>query len=151
MRLRAAGANVLFEGAQGAMLDVDVGTYPYVTSSNTTAGGAQSHQCAGDIDQQRAQALGVGQLLIERALEVDRRQREIALQHEIVEVEHFPQLGGEALALEEIGHADRAARDLVLVGRTDATTGGADGIRAAGCLARPIERNVRGQYQRTGR
>ena len=34
------GANVLFEGAQGAMLDVDVGTYPFVTSSNTTAGGA---------------------------------------------------------------------------------------------------------------
>ena len=40
VRLRAAGANVLFEGAQGAMLDVDVGTYPFVTSSNTTAGGA---------------------------------------------------------------------------------------------------------------
>jgi adenylosuccinate synthase len=39
-RLRAADANVLFEGAQGAMLDVDVGTYPFVTSSNTTAGGA---------------------------------------------------------------------------------------------------------------
>jgi adenylosuccinate synthase len=39
-RLRAEGANVLFEGAQGAMLDVDVGTYPFVTSSNTTAGGA---------------------------------------------------------------------------------------------------------------
>ena len=38
--LRAGGANVLFEGAQGAMLDVDVGTYPFVTSSNTTAGGA---------------------------------------------------------------------------------------------------------------
>jgi len=36
--LRAASANVLFEGAQGAMLDVDLGTYPYVTSSNTTAG-----------------------------------------------------------------------------------------------------------------
>ncbi|MBV9346126.1 MAG: adenylosuccinate synthase [Gammaproteobacteria bacterium] len=36
--LREAGANVLFEGAQGAMLDVDHGTYPYVTSSNTTAG-----------------------------------------------------------------------------------------------------------------
>jgi len=34
------GDNVLFEGAQGAMLDVDHGTYPYVTSSNTTAGGA---------------------------------------------------------------------------------------------------------------
>ncbi len=39
-QLRAASANVMFEGAQGAMLDVDVGTYPYVTSSNTTAGGA---------------------------------------------------------------------------------------------------------------
>jgi adenylosuccinate synthase len=38
--LRASSANVLFEGAQGAMLDIDHGTYPYVTSSNTTAGGA---------------------------------------------------------------------------------------------------------------
>ncbi|MFC1807346.1 adenylosuccinate synthase [Candidatus Omnitrophota bacterium] len=37
------GKNVLFEGAQGTLLDVDFGTYPYVTSSNTTAGGA----CAG--------------------------------------------------------------------------------------------------------
>ena len=36
--LRRSGANVLFEGAQGAMLDVDLGTYPFVTSSNTTAG-----------------------------------------------------------------------------------------------------------------
>lgn len=35
---RRAGANLLFEGAQGALLDVDHGTYPYVTSSNTTAG-----------------------------------------------------------------------------------------------------------------
>ena len=34
------GESVLLEGAQGALLDVDHGTYPYVTSSNTTAGGA---------------------------------------------------------------------------------------------------------------
>jgi adenylosuccinate synthase len=34
------GGNVLFEGAQGALLDVDVGTYPFVTSSNTIAGEA---------------------------------------------------------------------------------------------------------------
>jgi adenylosuccinate synthase len=34
------GANVMFEGAQGAMLDVDIGTYPFVTSSNTIAGEA---------------------------------------------------------------------------------------------------------------
>ena len=39
-QLRAAGRNILFEGAQGALLDVDLGTYPYVTSSNTTAGNA---------------------------------------------------------------------------------------------------------------
>ena len=38
--LSIAGSNVLFEGAQGALLDVDLGTYPYVTSSTTTAGGA---------------------------------------------------------------------------------------------------------------
>src|SRR4051812_49212193 len=42
-----AGHNVMFEGGQGVLLDVDHGTYPYVTSSSTTAGGA----CA---------ALGIG-------------------------------------------------------------------------------------------
>ncbi len=35
-----AGKAILFEGAQGAMLDVDLGTYPFTTSSNTTVGGA---------------------------------------------------------------------------------------------------------------
>lgn len=35
--LRKERANVIFESAQGAMLDIDLGTYPYVTSSNTTA------------------------------------------------------------------------------------------------------------------
>ena len=38
--LRKAGKRILFEGAQAAMLDVDHGTYPYVTSSNTLAGHA---------------------------------------------------------------------------------------------------------------
>ena len=37
---RKAGKRILFEGAQGALLDIDFGTYPFVTSSNTTAGGA---------------------------------------------------------------------------------------------------------------
>ena len=41
-KLSVEGRNVLFEGAQGAMLDVDLGTYPFVTSSTTTAGGAAS-------------------------------------------------------------------------------------------------------------
>jgi len=49
--------NVLFEGAQGVLLDVDHGTYPFVTSSSTTAGGA----CAG---------LGIGPTKIDRVLGV---------------------------------------------------------------------------------
>jgi len=49
-----AGSSVLFEGAQGTMLDIDHGTYPFITSSSTTAGGA----CTGsgvppDSDQRR--------------------------------------------------------------------------------------------------
>src|SRR5918992_4898249 len=39
-RLIDGGYSVLFEGAQGTMLDIDHGTYPYITSSSTTAGGA---------------------------------------------------------------------------------------------------------------
>lgn len=39
-QLQDAGASILFEGAQGTLLDIDLGTYPYVTSSNTSAGGA---------------------------------------------------------------------------------------------------------------
>ncbi|GAB4484032.1 MAG: adenylosuccinate synthase [Thermodesulfovibrionales bacterium] len=49
------GRNVLLEGAQGTLLDIDHGTYPYVTSSNTIAGGA----CAG---------LGIGPTKIDRVL-----------------------------------------------------------------------------------
>jgi adenylosuccinate synthase len=49
------GENVLFEGAQGMLLDVDHGTYPYVTSSSTTAGGA----CA---------SLGIGPTTIDSVL-----------------------------------------------------------------------------------
>lgn len=36
---RKTDANIMFEGAQGSLLDIDHGTYPFVTSSNTTAGG----------------------------------------------------------------------------------------------------------------
>ncbi|MGI9305096.1 MAG: adenylosuccinate synthase [Gammaproteobacteria bacterium] len=41
-QLRREGKSILFEGAQGALLDIDHGTYPFVTSSNTTAGGVCS-------------------------------------------------------------------------------------------------------------
>ena len=42
VQARNAGKNVLFEGAQGTLLDIDHGTYPYVTSTNTTAGAAST-------------------------------------------------------------------------------------------------------------
>ncbi|UPG87308.1 adenylosuccinate synthase [Luteibacter aegosomatis] len=50
--VRRDGGNILFEGAQGALLDIDHGTYPYVTSSNTTVGGALAGTGVGarDID-----------------------------------------------------------------------------------------------------
>jgi adenylosuccinate synthase len=38
-QLRQQGKRIMFEGAQGSLLDIDHGTYPYVTSSNTTVGG----------------------------------------------------------------------------------------------------------------
>ncbi len=41
-KARRDGRKILFEGAQGALLDIDHGTYPYVTSSNTVAGSAAS-------------------------------------------------------------------------------------------------------------
>ena len=48
--LRRTEANVLFEGAQGALLDIDHGTYPFVTSSNTTAGAIGSGCGVGPLD-----------------------------------------------------------------------------------------------------
>ena len=54
-REMAAGGHILFEGAQGTFLDIDHGTYPYVTSSNTVAGGA----CSGS---------GVGPTAIDRII-----------------------------------------------------------------------------------
>jgi adenylosuccinate synthase len=54
-----AGKQMLFEGAQGTMLDIDFGTYPYVTSSNTTVGAV----CTG---------LGVGPQAIDRVLGVSK-------------------------------------------------------------------------------
>jgi len=44
------GANLMFEGAQGMLLDIDHGTYPFVTSSNTTAGGAATGSGVGPRD-----------------------------------------------------------------------------------------------------
>ena len=47
---RRQGDNILFEGAQGTLLDIDHGTYPFVTSSNTVAGGASTGSGMGLLD-----------------------------------------------------------------------------------------------------
>src|SRR5699024_9301792 len=47
--VRRAGKNILFEGAQGSLLDIDHGTYPFVTSSNTTAGGTATGSGVGPL------------------------------------------------------------------------------------------------------
>ncbi|MCP4075622.1 MAG: adenylosuccinate synthase [Gammaproteobacteria bacterium] len=48
--MNAKGESIMFEGAQGALLDIDHGTYPYVTSSTTTSGGAASGSGVGPSD-----------------------------------------------------------------------------------------------------
>ncbi len=48
--MRANGQNIMFEGAQGTLLDIDHGTYPYVTSSSPTAGGAATGTGVGPKD-----------------------------------------------------------------------------------------------------
>ena len=47
--IRRGGGDIMFEGAQGALLDIDHGTYPFVTSSNTTAGGVSSGSGVGPL------------------------------------------------------------------------------------------------------
>ena len=49
-KFQEEGKNLLFEGAQGALLDIDHGTFPYVTSSSTTAGGAATGSGLGPLD-----------------------------------------------------------------------------------------------------
>ncbi len=49
-KYQRADKHILFEGAQGALLDIDHGTYPYVTSSSTTAGGAATGAGIGPLD-----------------------------------------------------------------------------------------------------
>lgn len=48
-KVRAEGGDIMFEGAQGTLLDIDHGTYPFVTSSNTTAGGVATGSGVGPL------------------------------------------------------------------------------------------------------
>ncbi len=104
-----------------------------------------------DIRHERQDRLAQGEQLIESLLEVDGRTAKVVLQHEIVEIEHFTQLGGEAIALEEVGHAHRPPGRLVFVCRPDAATGGPYRIGPARMLACLIQLHMRGQDERATR
>ncbi len=93
----------------------------------------------------RLDALGLRQQVIARLRDVHRRLVKYLRQHEVVEVEYFGELLAEVRGVEQVRHAHCAPRRLVLVGRTDAATGGTDLVGAALEFARLVQRHMRGQ------
>ncbi|MDR5671591.1 adenylosuccinate synthase [Halalkaliarchaeum sp. AArc-GB] len=88
---RENGENLLFEGAQGTSIDIDHGIYPYVTSSNPTAGGACVGSGVGPSVIGRGEVVGVVKAYLSRVgtgplpTELDGDEREEALADEIRE------------------------------------------------------------------
>ncbi|WP_410765067.1 adenylosuccinate synthase [Haloferax sp. DFSO60] len=63
---REAGENVMFEGAQGTLIDIDHGSYPYVTSSNPTAGGAATGSGLGPTVTGQGEVVGIVKAYLSR-------------------------------------------------------------------------------------
>ena len=88
---RESGDNVMFEGAQGTLIDVDHGSYPYVTSSNPTAGGAAVGSGVGPTVTGRGEVVGVVKAYLSRVgegpmpTELDGDEREETLASDIRE------------------------------------------------------------------
>src|SRR5690606_11846222 len=74
---------------------------------------AQLVQTGSHVDYQRLQPVGKGQRLFQGLLEVDRLDLVIVLQHEVVVIQHLAELGGKALAMEQVTDAQAAAGYLV--------------------------------------
>ncbi|QZP38681.1 adenylosuccinate synthase [Halobaculum magnesiiphilum] len=85
------GDNVMFEGAQGTLIDIDHGSYPYVTSSNPTAGGAATGTGMGPTVTGRGEVVGVVKAYLSRVgagpmpTELDGDEREETLAADIRE------------------------------------------------------------------
>ncbi|QCJ47951.1 adenylosuccinate synthase [Haloprofundus sp. MHR1] len=85
-RRRDEGDNVMFEGAQGTLIDIDHGNYPYVTSSNPTAGGAAVGSGVGPTVVGRGEVVGIVKAYLSRVgegplpteLDGDEREEELA-------------------------------------------------------------------------
>jgi adenylosuccinate synthase len=92
---RAAGDEIMFEGAQGTLIDIDHGSYPYVTSSNPTAGGAATGSGVGPTVTGRGEVVGIVKAYLSRVgegpmpteLDGDDRQKALA--------DHIREKGGE--------------------------------------------------------
>jgi adenylosuccinate synthase len=88
---RQAGENVMFEGAQGTLIDIDHGSYPYVTSSNPTAGGAATGSGVGPTVVGQGEVVGVVKAYLSRVgegpmpTELDGDEEEEALADQIRE------------------------------------------------------------------
>ena len=97
-----AGKSILFEGAQGTLLDIDHGTYPYVTSSSCCAGGA-------------ATGTGVGPTVIDRVLGIQKAYVTRVGEGPFPTEQRFPEDGGEGEEAEvgellcKVGHEFGAA------------------------------------------
>ncbi|WP_136602307.1 adenylosuccinate synthase [Salinigranum halophilum] len=92
---RQAGDEVMFEGAQGTLIDIDHGSYPYVTSSNPTAGGAATGSGVGPTVTGRGEVVGIVKAYLSRVgkgpmpTELDGDDREETL------ADHIREKGGE--------------------------------------------------------
>ncbi|WP_372911942.1 adenylosuccinate synthase [Salinigranum sp.] len=90
-----AGDAVMFEGAQGTLIDIDHGSYPYVTSSNPTAGGAATGSGVGPTITGRGEVVGIVKAYLSRVgkgpmpTELDGDEREETL------ADHIREKGGE--------------------------------------------------------
>ena len=104
------------------------------------------------VPDHRRDRLALRECLVARPREVDRLRLVVVDEHEIVQVEQALELLGEARGLEQVLHAQRAPRDLVLVRGADAAAGRADlQRRAERGLARLVERDVDRQHERARR
>src|SRR5690606_31586254 len=99
------GIGTMVDVQQGALgtLEHDVGPFP-----------AQHVQTSGHVFHQRLEPLGIFHCLIQRLLEIDGLDLVVMLQREVVVVQDLAQLGGKALAVEQVGYAQTPAGHLVL-------------------------------------
>ncbi len=133
----------------GAVVDIEQRALR-AFEQQVAAGLVRCVQLRRHVADHRTQARHQGHRVVEGLLEVDRFAAQVVHQHEVVVFQVFLQLLGEALFVEHVGDADRAARHFVFVGRADALAGGADLVFAALGFARLVDGDVVRQDDRAG-